>query len=31
MLSLLRKAGFGAFAAYRVILALGLFMWAFKH
>jgi undecaprenyl-diphosphatase len=31
MLSLLRKAGFGVFAAYRVVLALGLFMWAFRH
>jgi undecaprenyl-diphosphatase len=31
MLSLLRKAGFGGFAAYRVILALALFMWAFRH
>jgi undecaprenyl-diphosphatase len=31
MLGLLRKAGFGGFAAYRVILALALFMWAFRH
>ena len=27
MLSLLRRAGFGGFALYRVILALGLFVW----
>ena len=27
MLGLLRRTGFGAFAVYRVILALGLFLW----
>ena len=27
MLNLLRRTGFGGFAAYRVILALGLFAW----
>jgi undecaprenyl-diphosphatase len=31
MLGLLRKTGFGVFAAYRAILALGLFMWAARH
>ena len=31
MLGLLRKHGFGMFAAYRTILALGLFMWAARH
>ena len=31
MLGLLRRTGLGVFAAYRVILALGLFMWAFRH
>ena len=27
MLGLLRRAGLGSFAVYRVILALGLFLW----
>ncbi len=31
MLSLLRRTGFGVFAAYRAVLALGLFMWAARH
>lgn len=31
MLSLLRRTGFGVFAAYRTILALGLFIWAARH
>jgi undecaprenyl-diphosphatase len=31
MLGLLRRTGLGVFAAYRVVLALGLFMWAFRH
>jgi undecaprenyl-diphosphatase len=31
MLGLLRKHGLGLFAAYRVILALGLFIWAARH
>ncbi len=31
MLGLLRKTGLGVFAAYRVVLALGLFVWAAKH
>ena len=31
MLGLLRKTGFGVFAAYRAVLALGLFIWAARH
>lgn len=31
MLGLLRHTGFGVFAAYRTILALGLFLWAARH
>ena len=31
MLRLLRKTGFGVFAAYRVVVALGLFVWAARH
>lgn len=31
MLGLLRKTGFGVFALYRAVLALGLFMWAARH
>lgn len=31
MLGLLRRTGFGVFAAYRTLLALGLFIWAARH
>jgi undecaprenyl-diphosphatase len=31
MMKLLRNTGLGVFAAYRVVLALGLFMWVAKH
>ena len=31
MLALLRRTGLGVFAAYRVVLALGLFVWAANH
>ena len=31
MLGLLRRTGLGVFAAYRVVLALGLFMWAARR
>lgn len=31
MLGMLRHTGFGVFAAYRTILALGLFLWVARH
>lgn len=31
MMALLRRTGFGVFAAYRTVLALGLFIWAARH
>ncbi|MEQ1833979.1 MAG: undecaprenyl-diphosphate phosphatase, partial [Candidatus Eisenbacteria bacterium] len=31
MLGLLKRTGFGVFAAYRAILAVGLFIWAARH
>ncbi len=31
MLRLLRNTGLGVFAAYRVVVAIGLFVWAAKH
>lgn len=31
MLGMLRRTGFGVFAVYRVVLALGLLVWAARH